>query len=35
VSHQFRIGDWQPERIESAWFAERDHPLFLWIVPPR
>ena len=35
VSHQFRIGDWQPERIESAWFGERDHPLFLWIVPPR
>lgn len=35
VSHQFRIGDWQPERIESAWSGERDHPLFLWIVPPR
>ena len=35
VSHQFRMGDWQPERIESAWSGERDHTLFLWVVPPR
>ncbi len=35
VSHQFRMGDWQPERIESAWSGERDHTLYLWVVPPR
>ena len=35
VSHQFRIGAWQPDRSETAWSGDRDHPIFLWIVPPR
>jgi cyclopropane fatty-acyl-phospholipid synthase-like methyltransferase len=35
VSHQFHMGDWQPERIETAWSGNRDHALFLWVVPPR
>ena len=35
VSHQFPMGDWKPERIESVWSGNRDHPIFLWIVPPR
>jgi SAM-dependent methyltransferase len=35
VSHQFRIGDWPPQRIEFARSASRSHPLFLWVVPPR
>jgi cyclopropane fatty-acyl-phospholipid synthase-like methyltransferase len=33
VSHRFRIGDWEPARIEAARFANRSHPIFLWIVP--
>jgi cyclopropane fatty-acyl-phospholipid synthase-like methyltransferase len=33
VSHQFRIGDWQPARIEAARFANRSYPIFLWVVP--
>ena len=32
VSHQFRIGDWQPDRIEAARFANRGYPIFLWVV---
>ncbi len=32
VSHQFRIGDWKPDRIEAARAGNRTHPIFLWIV---
>jgi SAM-dependent methyltransferase len=35
VSHQFRIGDWPPDRSETVWSGSVDHQLFLWIVPPR
>lgn len=35
VSHQFGIGDWQPDRIETAWSGTQAHELFLWVVPPR
>jgi cyclopropane fatty-acyl-phospholipid synthase-like methyltransferase len=35
VSHQFGIGDWKPDRIETAWSGTLDHQLFLWVVPPR
>jgi hypothetical protein len=35
VSHQYRIGDWDPARSETAWSGEVDHQIFLWIVPPR
>ena len=35
VSHQFGIGDWTPDRIETAWSGTLDHQLFLWVVPPR
>jgi len=31
VSHQFRMGDWQPDREIVVDFR----PLFLWRVPPR
>ena len=33
VSHQFRVGDWQPDRVEAARFANRSYPIFLWTVP--
>ena len=35
VSHQFGIGDWKPERTETAWSGTVDHQLFLWTVPRR
>ena len=35
VSHQFGIGDWKPERSETAWSGSMDHQIFLWVVPPR
>jgi SAM-dependent methyltransferase len=35
VSHQFRIGDWPPDRAETVWSGTVDHQLFLWIVPAR
>lgn len=35
VSHQFGIGDWKPERTETAWSGTVDHQLFLWTIPRR
>jgi SAM-dependent methyltransferase len=35
VSHQFRIGDWPPDRAETVWSGTVDHQLFLWVVPVR
>jgi SAM-dependent methyltransferase len=35
VSHQFRIGDWPPDRAETVWSGTVDHQLFLWVVPAR
>jgi SAM-dependent methyltransferase len=35
VSHDFPIGDWQPERVVNFKGPERTHVLSLWIVPPR
>jgi cyclopropane fatty-acyl-phospholipid synthase-like methyltransferase len=35
VSHQFRIGDWPPERAETIWSGTVDHHVFLWTVPQR
>jgi len=35
VSHQFPIGDWPPDRIETAWSGTLDHRLFLWTVRAR
>jgi cyclopropane fatty-acyl-phospholipid synthase-like methyltransferase len=35
VSHQFGIGDWKPDRTETAWAGTMDHQLHLWVVPAR
>ena len=35
VSHQFGIGDWKPERSETAWSGTLDHQIYLWTVPAR
>jgi cyclopropane fatty-acyl-phospholipid synthase-like methyltransferase len=35
VSHQFGIGDWKPDRSETAWSGTVDHQLHLWVVPKR
>ena len=35
VSHQFGIGDWKPDRTETAWSGTMDHQLHLWVVPAR
>jgi cyclopropane fatty-acyl-phospholipid synthase-like methyltransferase len=35
VSHQFGIGDWKPERAETAWSGTVDYQLYRWTVPPR
>ena len=35
VSHQFGIGDWKPDRTETAWSGTMDHQIHLWIVPGR
>jgi cyclopropane fatty-acyl-phospholipid synthase-like methyltransferase len=35
VSHQFGIGDWKPDRVETVWSGTMDHQLLLWTVPPR
>lgn len=35
VSHQYPIGDWKPDRIETAWSGSLDHRLYLWVVPRR
>ncbi len=33
VSHQFGIGDWKPDRTETAWSGTLDHQIHLWTVP--
>lgn len=35
VSHQFRIGDWVPERIEAVEAGTERSEIFLWRVPRR
>lgn len=35
VSHQFGIGDWKPERTETAWSGTMDSQIYRWTVPPR
>ena len=35
VSHQFLIGDWRPEQVETVRAATVDHKVYLWTVPPR
>ena len=35
VSHDYDLGDWQPQRTVTVDLAERDHRVFLWRVPPR
>jgi cyclopropane fatty-acyl-phospholipid synthase-like methyltransferase len=35
VSHQFRIGDWAPERMETVWSDTMAHEIYAWTVRPR
>lgn len=35
VSHQFLIGDWQPEHMETVWAGTMDHQVYLWTVAAR
>ncbi len=35
VSHQFRIGDWVPERIEAVQAGTERSEIFLWRLPQR
>jgi cyclopropane fatty-acyl-phospholipid synthase-like methyltransferase len=35
VSHQFGIGDWKPDRTETAWSGTLDHQIHLWTVARR
>lgn len=35
VSHDFTLGDWQPDRVVRVRGPERLHALYLWIVPGR
>jgi cyclopropane fatty-acyl-phospholipid synthase-like methyltransferase len=35
VSHQFGIGDWQPQESSRIWVGTIDHLVHLWVVPPR
>jgi cyclopropane fatty-acyl-phospholipid synthase-like methyltransferase len=35
VSHQFGIGDWKPDRTETAWSGTQDHQLHLWRIAAR
>jgi SAM-dependent methyltransferase len=33
VSHDFRMGDWQPDRVQRVRGPMRNHMLYLWIIP--
>jgi hypothetical protein len=33
VSHDFHMGDWQPDRVQRVRGPARDHRLHLWVVP--
>jgi SAM-dependent methyltransferase len=33
VSHRFRMGEWNPDRVQHARGPGGDYPLYLWIVP--
>src|SRR5262245_17241405 len=35
VSHDYDLGEWQPERTVTVDLLERDHKVFLWRVPVR
>jgi SAM-dependent methyltransferase len=35
VSHDYDLGDWQPEQTATVYFDNRDHLVFLWRVPSR
>ena len=35
VSHQFTIGDWAPERMETVWSDTMAHSIYAWKVGPR
>jgi hypothetical protein len=33
VSHDFDMGDWRPDRVQRVRGPNRDHRLFLWLIP--
>ena len=33
VSHDFDMGDWRPDRVQRVRGPNRDHRLYLWLVP--
>jgi SAM-dependent methyltransferase len=33
VSHDFAMGDWQPQRVLRARGLDREHTIYLWLVP--
>jgi hypothetical protein len=35
VSHEYRIGDWPPDRTETMLVDSRRHEIHFWTVPTR
>ncbi len=35
VSHQFGIGDWAPDRMETVWSGTERNEIYLWTLPRR
>jgi cyclopropane fatty-acyl-phospholipid synthase-like methyltransferase len=35
VSHDFRIRGWKPARVETVRASNRDHTIYLYVMPPR
>lgn len=35
VSHDFAMGDWQPEQTQKVQGPEREHTIYLWTVPEK
>jgi len=35
VSHDFDMGDWEPDRVVPVRTREREHRLYLWVIPAR
>jgi len=35
VSHDFDMGDWEPDRVQTVRSREREHRLYFWLIPAR
>jgi SAM-dependent methyltransferase len=35
VSHDFDMGNWEPERVHRVRSREREHRLYVWLIPAR